>query len=169
MLKIFQFLSKWEITVNGDTVTIYIPKFRTLLDEYTLKKLSKISGQCRDSVGTMSSLDKDKDKDIPLTPKRGTSKRRPRGVTLSPDQEEKFNRFYSAYPKKVAKQEAIKAWMNISPENGLYEKIITALEVQKESRDWIRDDGQYIPNPATWLNGKRWDDGTVEVPRRPTW
>jgi len=166
LLKIFQFLSKWEIVICGDSVTIYIPKFRTLLDEYTLKKLSKVSGQCRDSVGTMSSLDKDKDKDIPpISPKGG--KRTPKN--LPPDQVEKFEKFYQAYPKKRAKAEALKAWAKVAPENGLFETIMAALETSKQSQEWVRDGGQYVPHPATWINGRRWEDGGVESPRRPTW
>lgn len=33
-----------------------------------------------------------------------------------------------------------------------------ALERDKRSRDWQRDDGAYIPYPASWLNGRRWED-----------
>jgi len=33
-----------------------------------------------------------------------------------------------------------------------------AIERQKSSRQWTKDDGQYIPNPSTWLNQERWED-----------
>ena len=33
-----------------------------------------------------------------------------------------------------------------------------ALERDRRSRDWQREDGAYIPYPASWLNGRRWED-----------
>ncbi len=77
-----------------------------------------------------------------------------------------FDRFWSAYPKKAAKPNARKAFRKIKPDEALLERMLSALEVQKASRDWQRDAGQYIPYPATWLNGMRWEDKTV--PQRPS-
>jgi hypothetical protein len=34
--------------------------------------------------------------------------------------------------------------------------------LQKTSAQWQKDNGQYIPNPATWLNQGRWDDEIKE-------
>jgi hypothetical protein len=36
--------------------------------------------------------------------------------------------------------------------------MIDVIEAGKKSEDWIKSDGQFIPYPATWLNGKRWED-----------
>lgn len=36
--------------------------------------------------------------------------------------------------------------------------MMQALEKQKASADWQKANGQYIPNPSTWLNGERWED-----------
>ena len=69
-----------------------------------------------------------------------------------------FDRFWSAYSRKVAKADAAKAWHKIHPDQGLVEKILAALDVQRKSADWVKDGGHYIPYPATWLNGKRWED-----------
>ena len=33
-----------------------------------------------------------------------------------------------------------------------------AISAQKRSRQWTENNGQYIPNPATWLNQRRWED-----------
>ena len=38
-----------------------------------------------------------------------------------------------------------------------------ALEAQKASFDWQKENGRYIPLPATWLNGKRWEDELEDV------
>jgi len=39
-----------------------------------------------------------------------------------------------------------------------------ALEQQKQSSDWLKDGGAYIPNPSTWLNNRRWEDEADELP-----
>jgi len=69
-----------------------------------------------------------------------------------------FEKFWSIYPKKVGKGDACRFWDRINPSAKLLEKILVAVEQQKKSRQWKKDKGQYIPNPATWLNQKRWDD-----------
>lgn len=69
-----------------------------------------------------------------------------------------FDRFWKAYPLKKAKQAALKAWKKINPDKQLAETIIAAVEKQKRWEDWTRDNGQYIPHPATWLNQGRWED-----------
>ena len=69
-----------------------------------------------------------------------------------------FDKFWSIYPKKVAKKAARKVWNRINPSNGLFEIIILSLEQQVRSPDWKRENGTFIPHPATWLNGERWED-----------
>ena len=38
-----------------------------------------------------------------------------------------------------------------------------ALETAKKSSDWTKDNGQYIPYPATWLRAKGWEDETEKT------
>lgn len=71
---------------------------------------------------------------------------------------EAFNRFWRIYPRKVAKQSALKAWTKIQLTEQLVEIILAALERHLKSAQWLRDDGKFIPHPATWLNGRRWED-----------
>lgn len=78
-------------------------------------------------------------------------------------QEQRFNTFWQAYPLKKAKQAAWKAWQKIKPTTELFEKIMSAVDNAKRSEDWARDNGRYIPHPATWLNGGRWDDELTEA------
>jgi hypothetical protein len=37
------------------------------------------------------------------------------------------------------------------------------VKVWKNSQQWTKDGGQFIPMPATWLNGRRWEDETPKV------
>lgn len=71
---------------------------------------------------------------------------------------QKFDQFYAAYPKKIAKQSAIKAWQKLKPDDDLMTKIMQGLERWKKSNDWLKENGQYIPYPATWINQRRWED-----------
>lgn len=75
----------------------------------------------------------------------------------------RFAEFWSAYPKKASKQYALKAWKKLQPDAELHEKIMQAVNAQKQSKQWHRDNGQYIPYPATWLNGGQWDNELEEA------
>lgn len=73
-------------------------------------------------------------------------------------QEKQFDKFWQAYPKKVSKKEAQKSWKKINPSLKLFEKILKALEMVKQTEQWKKDNGKYVPYPATWLNQERWTD-----------
>ena len=42
-----------------------------------------------------------------------------------------FEKFWSAYPKKTAKVQALKAWKKLKPDEKLIDKILWSLERQK--------------------------------------
>ena len=85
----------------------------------------------------------------------------PKGETRTSLQERRFADFWQEYPKKVGKKAALTAWKRLKLTDELFEKIMQTVEASKNSEQWIRDGGRYIPNPATWINQGRWDD---EVP-----
>lgn len=70
----------------------------------------------------------------------------------------RFDDFWSVYPRKIAKPAALKAWNKIKPTKDMADKILSAVKVQSASEQWMKDGGQFIPHPATWLNGQRWED-----------
>lgn len=69
-----------------------------------------------------------------------------------------FAEFWIAYPKKKNKGDAEKAWKAISPGTDLIAKILNALLQAKQSKDWAKESGKYIPYPASWLRAKGWMD-----------
>ena len=71
-----------------------------------------------------------------------------------------FEVFWNAYPKKVGKQAAKKAFEKV---NVPVESLVSAIKRQECSPQWSKDGGQYIPNPATWLNQGRWEDELTAV------
>jgi len=72
--------------------------------------------------------------------------------------ENPFDIFWKLYPKKKGKGNAEKAWKKLGNPTEKIELIQQALVWQMESEDWIKDGGQYIPYPASYLNGKYWED-----------
>ena len=66
--------------------------------------------------------------------------------------------FLALYPNKRAKEYARKAWKKLNPDSALVEVIFAAVEKQKQSPDWLKEDGKYVPMPGSWLNGRRWED-----------
>lgn len=83
-----------------------------------------------------------------------------------------FDSFWSAYPKKVGKIEAKKAWGRANGTRPPTEQIVAKINQLKKSKQWTKDGGDYIPNPATWLNRGGWDDeckAEVASCKAPTW
>jgi hypothetical protein len=112
------------------------------------KKPKKPSGLFRNpNEPKKADTDNDTDNDIPPIS--------PKGI------DERFNTFWKAYPKKVGKGAAEKSFKKYKPDDTLLSAMLKALEVQKRSDQWKKDSGQYIPNPATWLNQMRWEDETT--------
>jgi len=70
-----------------------------------------------------------------------------------------FDMFWIAYPKKVGKEAARKAWAKANPNLAT---VLNALEWQKVSPQWFKNNGLYIPNPSTWINQHRWEDEKQE-------
>lgn len=125
--------------------------------------VAKPSGESRESVAPGTGEQGNRgtgEKDSPTAPRRAPSKT-PTG----------FEEFWSNYPRKVSKADARKAWpaatRKLAPDRlakaaAYWARLWTDTETPKE----------FIPYPATWLRGERWDDdppirrGTP--PRAPT-
>jgi uncharacterized protein YdaU (DUF1376 family) len=71
---------------------------------------------------------------------------------------EGFKIFWKAYPKKQGREKARQKWDVLKPSAELLSEMLIALEQQKQTEQWRKDNGQFIPMPITWLNQKRWED-----------
>lgn len=83
-----------------------------------------------------------------------------------------FDEFYAAYPRKVKPVDARKAWDKLKPDAELLARMLRAIAEQKKSPQWLKDGGQFIPYPATWLNAGEWDNQTAvdtTTPAVETW
>lgn len=88
-----------------------------------------------------------------------------KGEKVEKYDDSKFVEFWKAYPNKKSKEAAFKAFKALSkkgvlPEN---EEIIPLVELWAKSEDWTKDDGKWVPHAATWLNGRKWQDGIPKV------
>lgn len=95
-------------------------------------------------------------------PRNGTN-----GKHAAPASDPDFALWWAAYPKKRAKLDAEKAWRQTRGQRPPLEQMLAMLELQRASRDWQRKDGEYIPHPATYLRGGRWEDVLTPAPIDP--
>ena len=107
---------------------------------------------------TQESQDKDKDKEEEKEKEK--EKDKDERIARAKAKLAMFERFWAAYPRKTAKQDAIRAFRKLDADETLLAVILDALEKQKAAPQW--SDPRYIPHPATWLNGRRWEDEPVE-------
>lgn len=77
----------------------------------------------------------------------------------SPD----FDAFWSAYPRKDKKADALKAFAKLAPDASLLADMVARVELLKQTDDWMKDAGQFIPLAASWLNGRRWEDEAPQM------
>lgn len=71
--------------------------------------------------------------------------------------DDEFGAFWAVYPKRVGKTPAQRAWNRLK----ISEREHAVRDVQARIRgdpQWLRDGGQFVPNPATYLNQRRFDD-----------
>lgn len=112
------------------------------------------------SIAAVSRWDKSNSPPIQEPPKEHKPKRE-----TKPKDSSDFERFWTAYPKKIGKLDASKSWERAKGKPPI-DQIIDILENQKASKQWQKDGGQYIPNPSTWLNQGRWEDS---LEKERTW
>lgn len=137
------------VYANSDAPSGQIDAFRTVHDDRDNTK----SKPKEDIPPIIPQEDKPKPTPAPKPPKKEYDYRL-------------FDIFWQAYPRKTAKDAARKAWVKLNPNEKLFEKIMDGLNRSVQFDRGFRDP-QYTPHPATWLNGKRWED-KFELPKPTT-
>jgi hypothetical protein len=69
-----------------------------------------------------------------------------------------FDQFWTVFPKKVAKADARKAWLQTKDVRPPVSEVIQAIKNACKQESWMKSGGAFIPYPATWLRGERWED-----------
>lgn len=70
---------------------------------------------------------------------------------------DQFDTFWNSYPRKTGKGKAREAFARKCHLTTI-EKMLATLDWQRVSPQWLKNGGEFIPLPATWLNQERWDD-----------
>jgi hypothetical protein len=121
-----------------------------------------IGGDCVPSNDALTTGCEEKGKEVKGSEKKGKEV----NTTFT-----SFTTFWQAYPKRKRSSmgQAEKAWKKIKEPKKTLALILEALAWQKETEDWTKEGGQYIPLPASYLNAKKWLDEKVEkaVARNP--
>lgn len=78
------------------------------------------------------------------------------------DKEVHFDIFWKEYPKKINRKKAKDKFFKICKDEENFNKIMNGLKKYKQTPQWKKDNGEFIPHPTTWLNGERWND-EIEV------
>jgi len=138
------------IVVKKDT---YMPNKYSINKHYStwkplLKKTRGVSKKNNDVV----KIDKK-----PLSKKTNTINI----TTINTNTINMFEQFWNTYPKRKAKKDALKAFVKITPSERLLNEMIISIEMSKKTEDWKKKKGKYIPLPATWINGERWNDEVI--------
>jgi hypothetical protein len=128
-----------------------------------INNLQEIEDNQGTTKGQPEGQPKDNQEDTTINPNTKPNKKTPSREGYS----EEFLLFWQAYPKKVGKKDAGRAWKKAKIGNGDMSVILTAIEAQKKTKQW--QDLQYVPAPATWINGARWEDKVEEVKKLTDW
>lgn len=105
----------------------------------------------KETEENLNAKNKDKEKEIKKRVSKDTLK-----------ESAAFDSFWSAYPRHTNKKAAQQAFQKINPDSDLLNIMLQSVAAWKQSQQWTKDGGQFIPHPATWLNGHRWED---ELPK----
>jgi hypothetical protein len=98
-------------------------------------------------------------------------------VVSSKDSLDRFEEFWSAYPRKIAKPNGRKAWLAAMKRKADPDAVIAAATAHATAWRVAGTEKQWIPHPSTWLNGERYADDASDLPaalpaapaQRPLW
>lgn len=80
-----------------------------------------------------------------------------------------FAAFWDVYPRRDAKQDAIKAWKALKPSDELCETIKADIRQRlDEGGAWYKSERRFILLPATYLRGRRWEDEPSTTTPQPS-
>lgn len=145
--------------LNQNDKTLIMPKFDRHTSEsaksraLTAKRVakSKLKSNGKGNAVTVTTT-------LPIALPREEKRREYKNPSV--DSPDGFADFWAAYPKKIGKGAAQASWKKLRPP---LKVCLDAIESAKRTEQWKKENGQFIPNPATWLNQKRWEDGVAST------
>jgi len=151
---------------TGVGIWVRIPKFIGLASNWTKRTTespTEVSTEMPTEVSESLPTEAPTAIEEEVEEKKKKKKREKRNHALALSQE--FDQFWEEYPRKLNKADAIKAWNSaILP---AIDELLSALRLQKKSDQWMKDDGNFIPYPASWIRAERWKDEFQTVGKNP--
>lgn len=71
---------------------------------------------------------------------------------------ELFDRFWKAYPRKEGKPKALRTFEKLGIDEGTLPLLLRELERQAKMKDWKHINTKFIPLAQTWLNRRDWEE-----------
>ncbi len=102
-----------------------------------------------------------------LSPSPSPTKKRTTFVRKAVAYSDEFMVWWNRYPRKESKAKAWEAWERIAPPKPFIDELLAAIEWQSKSDKWVKDGGQYVPMPTTYLNGRKWEDKPMSMEAAP--
>lgn len=150
--------------VSGGWIVLNGPKYRDLVTREAAKEKTRVRVarfRAKRDGGGNGEVTQGNDS---VTPSEAVSEKHTEAEAETPPQAGRlshklsgFDEFWEAYPRKVGKGDAEKAWVKLNLAARVAE-ILSTIRTAKASFDWTKEAGQFIPHPATWLHRKGWDD-----------
>lgn len=147
----FQELKRHGVIKRGKDKAFYCKR---LYNDMRLSEIRREAGR----LGGNPNLFNQNSNQLPTPSSSSSSSSSTSSSKNPPNPPDWFEQFWKIYPRKVGKGKALESFQKLSPNSKLLAKILAAVEQQKKSIQWQKDDGQFIPMPATWLNQGRWED-----------
>lgn len=129
-------------------------------------RATNVQNTCDERTGARVEESRVDKRTTPLPPDGGlqpvSPKKKPKKGELTADDLYRFDEWYAEYRKKVGKADAQEVWSKLrrSAEfnDELVDRIIAATKAQMLLPDNAKENYRYCKHPATWLNGRRWED-----------
>lgn len=156
----------WIVLNHGkyrDNSAVLREKTRERVRRFREKKAMEKASQTGNVTVTLPSASASVSASVSASEKKDGVQGKGKGEDIDPHD---FELFWAAYPRKVAKGAARKAWAATSGKRPPVAEIVSAVTTQAETEQWREAGGKFIPYPSTWLRAERWGD---VVNDRPVW
>lgn len=111
---------------------------------------SRVNGHSSDSIQAEAEAEGDAEKKKPMVSKLT--------VSVPKHAPEAFQRFWSKYPKKKGRLEAVREWDRLKPSE------VDLLAMSAGLERYVRTaNPDYVMDPRRWLHGRRWEDQDAPV------
>lgn len=147
--------ARWNKEKNGRELAIAEPLAEPMADDaFSFSSSSTTSINNNNPIVPFSENDTsgEKVKEVKQERRKSTGRRK--------EDMERFDEFWSAYPKKSAKIEAEKAWAKLTTNEK--DDVLQDLPIRYIHADWDKLEKKYIPDPSRYLNQKRWTDEIIK-------